>query len=85
MNYLLIAMMVLMATTWCKGGNTNNNQKFQLQIEKIEAEVKLDGILDEGFWSQIQESSAFINKWPQDTGLAKAQTKVKLAYDANFL
>ena len=63
----------------------NNNQNYQLKIAKNQSEIKLDGILDEDIWRDAKESSAFLNKWPQNEGLADAQTKVKLTYDNDFL
>ncbi|WP_456460391.1 DUF5916 domain-containing protein [Reichenbachiella sp.] len=87
MIYRLTALLMCSLATLCFGGNnkTGNNQNFQLPIERIDAEVKLDGQLEESFWAELTPSSDFINKWPQDTGLAKAKTTVRLAYDANFL
>ena len=63
----------------------NNAEAYQLQINLVDSQIKLDGILDEESWQNAQESSSFINKWPQDTGYAAAQTKVKLLYDQDFL
>ncbi|MEO9805523.1 MAG: DUF5916 domain-containing protein [Reichenbachiella sp.] len=87
MNYRLTAVLVIMATGLCfgNGNRANNNEGSQLAIVKTKAEVNLDGILDEELWAKASESSEFINKWPQDTGLALAQTKVKLAYNEEFL
>lgn len=86
MNYRLTAILV-MVTGLCFGNENraNNNENSQLAIAKTSAEINLDGVLDEEFWATVSESSAFINKWPQDTGLALARTKVKLAYDEEFL
>lgn len=63
----------------------NNAEAYQLSINAVDAQIKLDGILDEESWKTAQESSSFINKWPQDTGYAVAQTKVRLLYDNDFL
>jgi hypothetical protein len=62
-----------------------NSEAFQLNIQKISQQIKLDGILDEEIWKSAQKSSDFINKWPQDTGLALARTTVQMAYDDEFI
>ncbi|MFY0687864.1 MAG: carbohydrate binding family 9 domain-containing protein [Cyclobacteriaceae bacterium] len=54
--------------------SNTNNQK-----------IVIDGVIDEGEWSHVAPLSSFINKWPVDSGLAMAQTEVKITYDANFL
>lgn len=86
MNYRLTALLVIFLSRYGFGiGNDLNNQEAVLAIAKTNDEVKLDGILDEALWANVSESSDFTNKWPQDTGLALARTKVKLAYNDDFL
>lgn len=87
MNNRLTVLLVIIMTEFAfgNGNRVSNNEGAQLSILQTKDEIKLDGILDEDIWSQAIESSDFLNKWPQDTGLAKAQTKVKLTYDEDFL
>lgn len=65
--------------------NESNSQIYRLGILKISEEIKLDGILDEEIWKKANVSTDFINKWPSDTGLAKAKTEVRILYDDNFI
>ncbi|MEO9965249.1 MAG: DUF5916 domain-containing protein [Reichenbachiella sp.] len=87
MIYRLTAMLVMLGTyaSIANDNNVNNNRDAQLKISKIDGVINLDGILDEELWKGAEETSDFINKWPQDTGLALARTSVKLAYDDEFL
>ncbi|MEP5613663.1 MAG: DUF5916 domain-containing protein, partial [Cyclobacteriaceae bacterium] len=54
-------------------------------IQKIEDVVVIDGKLSEAFWQNQDAFDAFINQWPVDSGLAKLQTHVRLAFDDQFL
>lgn len=53
--------------------------------DKIKMEIKLDGILDEPIWQQEGWATDFQQFFPSDTSLAKAQTRVKIAFDNKFL
>ncbi len=58
--------------------------EYEVSVHE-EREISIDGILGVGEWDQVMTMSQFINKWPVDSGLAVAQTEVKLTYDKNFL
>lgn len=62
-------------------------QPRQLQVTKIASNesVTIDGLDNEPFWKKAALAGHFINKWPLDTGQAKLQTEVRLAYDDKFL
>jgi len=53
--------------------------------DKIKMEIKLDGVLDEPIWQQEGWAQDFQQFFPSDTSLAKAQTRVKIAFDDKFL
>lgn len=53
--------------------------------DKIKMEIKLDGVLDEPIWQQEGWAEDFQQFFPSDTSLAKAQTRVKVAFDDKFL
>ena len=53
--------------------------------DKIKMEIKLDGVLDEPIWQQEGWAQDFQQFFPSDTSLAKAQTRVKIAFDEKFL
>ncbi len=57
----------------------------KVTITRISDPIKIDGKLDEPIWNTIAGIGDFINHWPIDTGLAKLQTEVKLAYDDSYI
>ena len=58
-----------------------NRADFRLQALKTDQAVIIDGMLDEGIWSRAEKTSPFHRITPIDTGYAKAQTEVMVAYD----
>lgn len=56
-----------------------------LIAEKINAEIQLDGVLDEEIWASEEWAKDFQQFFPSDTSLAKAQTKVRIVYDDKFI
>jgi len=58
-----------------------NRGKFRLQATKINQEIVVDGILDEAIWKQAERTTPFHRITPIDTGYARAQTEVMVAYD----
>lgn len=67
------------------GKDRDNSQNFQIEIVSVSKPIVIDGLLDDEAWGKADFTSKFINKWPQDTGWADAQTKVKVVYDENFI
>jgi len=58
-----------------------NRENFRLHASKIDQKIEVDGILDEAIWSQAQRTTPFYRITPIDTGYARAQTEVMVAYD----
>ena len=56
-----------------------------ITINKTEAKIVVDGILDDETWKMAAIADGFINKWPTDSGGAKLQTEVRITYDDQFL
>lgn len=48
-------------------------------------EITLDGRLDEIDWQRAQPLTAFLNKWPLDSGNAALQTEVRVLFNDQFL
>ena len=59
--------------------------QFKIDISKTSSPIKIDGLLDEQTWTNAKETENFWRKWPNDIGLPKRQTYVKMSYDDNFL
>ncbi len=68
------------------GQNTPvNRANYRLQALETDQPVTIDGILDELIWSQAEKTTPFYRITPIDTGYARAQTEVMVAYDAEFI
>ncbi len=52
-----------------------------LLIKKTDAPIKLDGSLDESAWQNAAVVTDFQRQFPVDTGLATAQTEVRMSFD----
>src|SRR5258706_13060614 len=64
-----------------QGSQTNR----LLSVNKINAKINIDGNLDEDIWRSSEVADSFINKWPTDSGKAKLQTVIKIAYNDQFI
>ena len=62
-----------------------NRQAEKVHIHKISEEINIDGLLDEKIWKVAERATGFRRVLPTDTGFAKSQTEVMLAYDKNWL
>ena len=58
-----------------------NRNDYRLHATKISQPVSIDGVLDEEIWSRAEKTTPFFRIQPIDTGYAKAQTEVMVAYD----
>jgi hypothetical protein len=58
-----------------------NRNDYRLHATKISQPVTIDGVLDEDIWSRAEKTTPFFRIQPIDTGYAKAQTVVMVAYD----
>lgn len=58
-----------------------NRADYRIQAKKINQEIEIDGLLEESIWSEAEKTGPFHRITPIDTGYAKAQTEVMVAYD----
>ncbi len=56
-----------------------------IAINKTNAKIVVDGILNEETWKFAVVADSFINKWPTDSGRAKLQTEVHIIYDDQYI
>ena len=80
-------LLVLFAISIVSNGQNTpvNRAKFRLQALETNQPVNIDGVLDELIWSKAEKTSPFYRITPIDTGYARAQTEVLVAYDAEFI
>jgi len=57
----------------------------QLHIKRATGPIKLDGVMDEPAWLEAEAANSFMQFFPSDTSLAKAQTEVRMTYDDRFI
>jgi len=83
----LYSTLILM--TWIRTASGQvgavNREAYRLEAHKSEVSMIIDGVLDERTWFDAQKTSPFLRILPIDTGYARAQTEVMLAYDENNL
>ncbi len=58
-----------------------NREKYVLHVHKTRQPVVVDGVLNEPCWKKAEVAENFFRILPIDTGLAKAQTEVRVTYD----
>ena len=82
----VILLFLLAISIVSNGQNTPvNRADYRLRALETDQVFKIDGILDEEAWSSAEKTSPFFRITPIDTGYARAQTEVKVAYDADFI
>ncbi len=62
-----------------------NRDSYRLQAKLTDQPIVVDGILDEAIWSVAEKTTPFFRIQPIDTGYAKAQTEVMVAYDDAYI
>ncbi len=60
---------------------SENSQKYQIHIRKVENSIKLDGVLDDADWKKSDTTTPFINAQPTDGVPATDQTEVRILFD----
>ena len=62
-----------------------NREKYKIHISETNADINIDGILDEPVWLTTDVADHFHRVLPTDTGFAIAQTEVKVTYTQSTL
>jgi hypothetical protein len=62
-----------------------NRDKYRISINKTNAQINIDGIMDEPVWMTTDLANNFQRVLPTDTGYAAAQTEVRLTYNESTL
>jgi len=62
-----------------------NRDKYRISIKQTSSDLKVDGILDEGAWQLADKATNLQKVLPVDTGLATAQTEVRLTYNKSTI
>ena len=82
---LLISLFLLFICTDLKSQSENREPKSFKAFPIKSGDIKLDGRLDDTFWSDITGISDFLVQEPVEGGEPTEKTTVKVAYDENYL
>ena len=65
----------------------NNAEVYQLNIQRMNEKIRLDGVLDESFWEDVEIATNFWMNFPVGGTPVddEVQTSVKIAYDGDFI
>jgi hypothetical protein len=77
--------MILASTVLHGQSGGVNRDNFRIRTFKSDANVKIDGILDDTVWRSAEKAIGFRRVEPTDTGLAKARTEVQVSYNSKTL
>lgn len=59
--------------------------RYELQVPQIGETIALDGLLNEKAWQVKSVANNFYRNFPDDKGLAKAQTEVRMVFNDKYL
>jgi len=83
------SVLSLVLLVWLSGNSLlfaqKKNSNYRIHIEKTDAPIVLDGVLDEPGWQAAEVAKDFYMVLPMDTSYARSRTEVRLTYDANAL
>ena len=85
MSRLLISLFFLFLCTDLHSQSENKKLKSFKAFPIISEDIKLDGKLDDTFWSDVTGISDFLVQEPVEGGEPTEKTTVKVAYDENYL
>ena len=85
MSRLLISLFLLFICTDLKSQSEKREPKSFKAFPIKSEDIKLDGKLDDTFWSDITGISDFLVQEPVEGGEPTEKTTVKVAYDENYL
>lgn len=63
----------------------NPDSKRSFFVPKTSQQIQLDGVMDEPVWQGLKPQTHFMQYFPADTSLAKAQTEVWVTYNDQFI
>ena len=57
----------------------------QVKAIKTEEEIKIDGLLDEKIWNEVQPITEFVQRLPQDGANPTEKSEMRIIYNSNYL
>jgi hypothetical protein len=80
---LLVVFLFFISAPFTKAQSTLNHVQsdFNVSTKKTTNPIKIDGILDEAIWGQLEPATNFWMKFPINDTHAKLNTEVRITYD----
>ncbi len=85
MRFILLTLCITSFLTTTKAQRSSINANMSIGLNRATDEIKIDGILNESSWQNIDSAFNFHQNFPYDTSLSNTKTVVRLLYDDNFL
>ncbi len=60
-------------------------QEDAYHIARTSEAIKIDGVIDEQIWSNVQVAQNFHQYFPSDSSLAESKVEIRMTYDDNYL
>ncbi|HEY3403312.1 MAG TPA: DUF5916 domain-containing protein [Ohtaekwangia sp.] len=83
--YRTLLLWIFLIIPGVLAAQSGQSEKFVLLVKKASSAMKIDGDLSESSWSEAENASPFLNKWPSDSGYASVKTEVKMTFNDQFL
>lgn len=81
MKQNLFVIIIILISLNCSFAQTINEQKFKIHIKKASSKIKIDGVLDEAAWQNIETTLPFNQQFPYDSSVAIQQTQAMVTFD----
>ena len=59
--------------------------RSQVKAIRTEQEIKIDGLLDEKIWNEVQPITEFVQRLPQDGANPTEKSEMRIIYNSNYL
>ena len=57
----------------------------EIRAVRVDQAPSIDGVLDEDIWRQMEPTTGFRQRWPEDGAPSSERTEVRVAYDTGDL
>lgn len=82
--FSLLAL-IFLGTTTQQAWAQKEFKAYQLNINKTNEKIKVDGQLDDKIWQNLEKVGDFYQNFPFDTSYAISKTEVQMSFDEDFL
>lgn len=80
-----LPLLILLLLTSLLGWSQKVNQDYQLHIDKTDAEITIDGLLNEDIWNTVDVAKDFFMIQPVDDKKATQYSEARMTFDDRYL